>query len=106
MPGLTCDNFFEFCLHAVGRFPCLSEITTDDIEDDEFEFGPSEISVLGISNPLQFSTIVTTVSSYMSAEHIDLLLMFAFMELAVAVPVYGRFRYIIGRLSIQGHAWM
>ena len=58
----TCDNIFQFCLRAVGFFSCLSVITTDDIEEDMiFSFGSSELSDLGISNPLQFSNIATTV---------------------------------------------
>ena len=61
-PG-PCENIFEFCLRTVGGSSCLSEISTDDIEDDIFTFGPSELDDLGISNPLQFTNIATTVSN-------------------------------------------
>ena len=60
----TCDNIFEFCLRDVRGFSCLSVISTADIEDDMFAFGPSELSGLGISNPLEFSDIASIVSSH------------------------------------------
>ena len=61
--GGMCNNIFEFCLCAVGGVSCLSVITTNAIEDDMITFGSSELSNLGISNPLQFINIETAVSS-------------------------------------------
>ena len=58
----TCDNIFDFCLRAQGGFFCLASITTDDIEDDTLTFSTSELSILGISNPIQFNSIETEVS--------------------------------------------
>ena len=51
-PSEFSEHVIEICLRAVGGFSCLSVISTADIEDDMFAFGPSELSDLGISNPL------------------------------------------------------
>ena len=60
-----CDNIFEFCLRAAGSGFCLTNtITTDEISEDTLSFSASQLSDLGISNPLRFSGITTSVSMY------------------------------------------
>lgn len=62
-PVGDCDNIFEFCLRSAGTSFCLTNtITTDDISEDSISFTPSQLSDLGISNPLSFPDITTSVS--------------------------------------------
>ena len=62
--GAECDNIFLFCLRAAGSGSCLNMITTDEISEDTLSFSASQLSELGISNPLRFSDITTSVSMY------------------------------------------
>ena len=60
-----CDNIFEFCLRAAGSDFCLTDkIITGEISEDTLSFSASQLSELGISNPLRFSDITTSVSMY------------------------------------------
>ena len=60
----TCDNIFEFCLRPRGGGSCLLTLTSDEIEDDSITFTTSELSVLGLNNPLSFPGISTSVSDH------------------------------------------
>ena len=60
-----CDNIFEFCLRSAGSGVCLTNtITTNEISEDILSFSVSQLSDLGITNPLRFSGITTSVSIY------------------------------------------
>ena len=59
-----CDNIFMFCVRVVGTTNCLAVTRSDFIEKDELTFNSAELSTLGISNPLLFSGIMSTVRSY------------------------------------------
>ena len=56
-----CDNEFQFCLRRSGTLSCLATITTDELAEDFISFSASDLSTLGISNPLTFSSISTSV---------------------------------------------
>ena len=57
-----CDNKFDFCVRAAGNDTCLSPVLrTDDLDNDVITFSADDLSVLGISNPVQFSSISTDV---------------------------------------------
>lgn len=62
--GGNCDNIFFFCVGALtSQDICLSSVIhSNDIADDSFNFGISELIELGISNPLRFYEISTSVS--------------------------------------------
>ena len=60
----TCDNIFNFCLRAVGNDSCLANVTTNAVQDDSMTFSSYDLSRLGISNPLVFSSIDTNVSCF------------------------------------------
>ena len=62
--GGDCDNIFEFCLRPRGGGSCLQTITSNEISEDRITFTPSQLSQLGLSNPLLFSEISTSVSDY------------------------------------------
>ena len=64
VPIGTCDNIFEFCLRPRGGGSCLLTLTSDVIEDDSIIFTSAEPSELGLSNPLQFPDILTSVSDH------------------------------------------
>lgn len=76
-----CDNIFEFCLRAVGSSVCLpNKITTNELSEDTLSFSESELSDLGISNPLRFPGITTSVSMYST---LDVVVLFGFGSLLV-----------------------
>ena len=57
-----CDNFFDFCVRAAGNETCLSPmLRTDDLENDLITFSADDLTDLGITNPIQFSSISTNV---------------------------------------------
>ena len=56
-----CDNIFYFCVRAVSNTSCLASVITNDVQDDSIAFSSYDLSRLGISNPLRFSSISTTV---------------------------------------------
>ena len=57
-----CDNEFMFCLRVVGSTSCLTPaITSEYLEANEIMFTEDDLATLGISNPLQFFGIATTV---------------------------------------------
>ena len=60
----TCDNVFHFCLRVVGGVSCLASLGTNYVEDDSMTFSSHELSRLGISNPLVFSRISTSVRRF------------------------------------------
>lgn len=60
-----CDHMFSFCVRAVGSEDCLtSTITSQYIQKDRLTFSQDELNTLGISNPLHFSGITSTVNHY------------------------------------------
>jgi hypothetical protein len=63
----TCDNVFHFCLRVVGSQSCLASLGTNYVQDDSMTFSSYDLSRLGISNPLVFSSISTSVSSACSS---------------------------------------
>ena len=63
----TCDNVFHFCLRVVGSEFCLASLGTNYVQDDSMTFNSYDLSRLGISNPLVFSNISTSVSSAYSS---------------------------------------
>ncbi|CAI8026599.1 hypothetical protein GBAR_LOCUS15270 [Geodia barretti] len=56
----TCDNVFLFCLRVVGSEFCLASLGTNYVQDDSMTFSSYDLSRLGISNPLVFSSISTS----------------------------------------------
>ena len=62
--GGDCDNIFEFCLRPRGGGSCLQTITSNEISEDTITFTPSQLNELELSNPLQFSSISTSVSDH------------------------------------------
>ena len=59
--GRNCDNVFDFCLRPRGGGSCLLNITSNEIDEDTITFTPSQLSQLGLSNPLLFPDILTSV---------------------------------------------
>ena len=59
--GGMCGNIFEFCLRPRGGGSCLLTLTSNEISEDRITFTPSELSQLGLSNPLLFPDISTSV---------------------------------------------
>ena len=59
--GGMCENIFEFCLRSRGGGSCLVILTSNEISEDTITFTPSQLSQLGLSNPLLFSDISTSV---------------------------------------------
>lgn len=58
-----CDNKFDFCVRAAGNDTCLTPVvSTSDLDSDTITFSPFELSELEINNPIQFSSIATSVS--------------------------------------------
>ena len=58
--GGMCSNIFEFCLLTRGGGSCLLTLTSNEISEDTITF-TSELSQLGLSNPLPFPDILTSV---------------------------------------------
>ena len=60
-----CDNKFSFCLRPVENgASCLATISTNHVSDDSITFDSSDLSRLGIRNPLVFTSISTAVSVF------------------------------------------
>lgn len=60
----TCDNIFAFCVGHVGSTVCLDSVIGGIVEDDSFTFTPARVAALGISNPLVFTDLDTSVRMY------------------------------------------
>ena len=59
----NCDNSFKFCLREEGDIGnCDPGITTKVYAQDLIKFTSYDLSQLGISNPLRFSSISPRVS--------------------------------------------
>ena len=61
VPVGNCDNIFEFCLRPRGGGSCLQTIASNEHSEDRITFTPSQLSQLGLSNPLLFPDISTLV---------------------------------------------
>lgn len=68
----SCDNMFEFCVgvNTPQGFRCFSpKRISDVISDDVLTFNESALIELGVSNPLSFYDISTSVSNWTTLLH-------------------------------------